>query len=29
VFGEEFLPEREKEVLDVFLKAGLPAQIGG
>jgi len=29
VFGEEFPQKREQEVLDVFLNAGLPAQIGG
>jgi len=29
VFGEEFPQEREQEVLDLFLDAGLPAQIGG
>ena len=29
IFGEEFPQDREQEVLDVFLKAGLPAQIGG
>ena len=29
VFGEEFPNEREQETLELFLKAGLPAQIGG
>jgi len=29
IFGEEFPQEREQEVLDIFLEAGLPAQLGG
>ncbi|MCL2493520.1 MAG: glycyl-radical enzyme activating protein [Clostridiales bacterium] len=29
IFGENFPEEREQEVLDLFLNAGLPAQIGG
>ncbi|MCL1896718.1 MAG: glycyl-radical enzyme activating protein [Clostridiales bacterium] len=29
VFGEDFPQEREQEALDVFLDAGLPAQLGG